>query len=155
LEGASLENDDDLVRSQSRSDDDAGRGAGSSSPLRVLLVEDDADQRELISAALAPYGFAVVEADNGRDAIDYLMREAEPDVILLDLLMPVVSGWDVLAVLRAYIRLRRIPVIIVTGAPATLQVPHVNVVDRLQKPFRLADLLRLLRRYTDPSNSLH
>ena len=96
-----------------------------------------------------------MEAANGREAIDYLMRDAEPDVILLDLLMPVISGWDVLALLRAYLRLRRIPVIVVTGAPATVQVPYLNVVDRLQKPFRLADLLQLLCRYTDASNCPH
>jgi CheY-like chemotaxis protein len=114
---------------------------------RVLVVDDDVDQRALLSTALTDEGFEVLEAGNGQQAIDLLLHGDEPQVILLDLVMPVSSGWDVLSVVRTYIRLRRIPVIIVTGHPATVQVPRANVVARLQKPYRLPDLLDVMNRF--------
>jgi CheY-like chemotaxis protein len=111
------------------------------------VIDDDSDHRSLLAVALVEDGFEVVEADNGRDAIDYLLKSAEPDIILLDLLMPVASGWEVLNVLRTYLRLRRIPVIVVSGEPATVQVPGADVVARLRKPYRLHELLGLIQRH--------
>lgn len=114
---------------------------------RVLVIDDDSDHRSLLAVALVEDGFEVVEATNGRTAIDYLLQQAEPDIILLDLLMPIASGWEVLNVLRTYLRLRRIPVIVVSGEPATVQVPGADVVARLRKPYRLNDLLALVQRH--------
>jgi CheY-like chemotaxis protein len=114
---------------------------------RVLVIEDEPDHRTLLGVALVEDGFEVVETTNGREAIDYLLQNAEPDIILLDLLMPVASGWEVLNVLRTYLRLRRIPVIVVSGEPATVQVPGADVVARLRKPYRLHELLALIQRH--------
>ena len=61
--------------------------------------------------------------------------------------MPVASGWEVLNVLRTYLRLRRIPVIVVSGEPATVQVPGADVVARLRKPYRLNELVALMQRH--------
>ncbi len=125
---------------------------------RVLLVDDDADHRAALKAALLDEGYDVAEADDGRAAIDYLLASPAPSVILLDLLMARVSGWDVLSVLRSYLRLRQIPVIVITGESARLQVPGVGVVAQIQKPVRLLELLELLRQHaktggpTDPGH---
>jgi CheY-like chemotaxis protein len=114
---------------------------------RVLVIDDDEDHRSLLATALIEDGFEFVEAANGRSAIDYLLQNPEPDIILLDLLMPVASGWEVLNVLRTYLRLRRVPVIIVSGEPATVQVPGADVVARLRKPYRLHELQALIKRH--------
>jgi CheY-like chemotaxis protein len=59
----------------------------------ILIVDDDADSRELLSELLAKEGYAVVCAENGRDALDYLSRSI-PSLIILDLMMPIMSGWE-------------------------------------------------------------
>jgi CheY-like chemotaxis protein len=112
---------------------------------RVLVVEDNADHRTILALALREEGYEVVEIADGAAAIDYLLGNPEPDVVLLDLILPQLSGWDVLRVLRTYLRLRRIPVIVATGQAAAVQVPYVNVIGRLQKPYRLDELFALLR----------
>jgi two-component system chemotaxis response regulator CheY len=129
----------------------ADAGGGASAPAaaraRILLVDDDAGHRAALKIALLDDGYEIAEAEDGRAAIDYLLANPAPSVVLLDLLMAGVSGWEVLSVLRSYIRLRRIPVIVITGEPARLQVPGVGVVAQIQKPIRLLELLELLRRY--------
>jgi CheY-like chemotaxis protein len=114
---------------------------------RVLVVEDNEDHRAILALALGEEGYEVVEVGDGAAAIDYLLQSPEPDVVLLDLILPRLSGWDVLRVLRTYLRLRRIPVIVATGEAAAVQVPYVNVIGRLQKPYRLNDLFALLREH--------
>jgi len=117
---------------------------------RILLVDDDADHRAALRAALLDEGYDIAEADDGRVAIDYLLASPAPNVILLDLLMARVTGWDVLSVLRSYLRLRQIPVIVITGESARLQVPGVGVVAQIQKPVRLLELLELLELHAKP-----
>jgi CheY-like chemotaxis protein len=118
---------------------------------RILLVDDDADHRAALRAALLDEGYDIAEADDGRVAIDYLLASPAPSVILLDLLMARVTGWDVLSVVRSYLRLRQIPVIVITGESARLQVPGVGVVAQIQKPVRLLELLELLRLHAKPA----
>ena len=100
---------------------------------RILLVDDDADHRAALRAALVDEGYDIAEADDGRAAIDYLLASPAPSVVLLDLLMARVSGWDVLSVLRKDLRLRQIPVIVITGESARLQVPGVGVVAQIRE----------------------
>lgn len=114
---------------------------------RVLVIEDNDDHRVILALALRDEGYEVVEVCDGAAAIDYLLQNPEPDVVLLDLILPRLSGWDVLRVLRTYLRLRRIPVIVATGEAAAVQVPYVNVVGRLQKPYRLDQLFAMLRQH--------
>ena len=83
----------------------------------VLIVEDDIDIRETLAEILADEGYEVASAANGLDAISYLQTEAAPCVILLDLMMPVMSGWDFLETLQdEQPDLRDIPVIVVSAA---------------------------------------
>jgi signal transduction histidine kinase/DNA-binding response OmpR family regulator len=84
----------------------------------VLVVDDDAAVRELIRRALERDGLRVVEAEHGRAALAVIQREA-PSLILLDLLMPEMDGFEFLRLLRQREAWRRLPVIIVTGKELT------------------------------------
>ena len=64
------------------------------SPCPVLIVEDDEDLREMMAQLLTLEGFQTAAVANGREALDYLRATAKPNVILLDLMMPVMDGWE-------------------------------------------------------------
>ena len=81
----------------------------------VLVVDDDASIRRLIIAALRREGYAFVEAANGKEALE-IMRRNPPSVVLLDLMMPILSGWDVLRERSRDPELLQIPVILVSAA---------------------------------------
>jgi CheY-like chemotaxis protein len=83
-------------------------------PTRVLLVEDDADQRERLRGWLDGAQWALQEAANGREALARVQAE-KPDVILLDLMMPEMDGFAVVAALQKEPRWSDIPVIVVTA----------------------------------------
>ena len=80
---------------------------------RALLVDDQADLRMLLSLVLSDNGFDVVEAAGGREALEALGASL-PDIVLLDVQMPVVDGWQTLAAIRADARTADLPVILCT-----------------------------------------
>jgi CheY-like chemotaxis protein len=82
--------------------------------LPVLVVDDDATVRQLLRRMLESEGYAVLEADNGRAALGAL-AEARPSVILLDLMMPEMDGFEFVAELRRHEPWRAIPVIVITA----------------------------------------
>jgi len=84
----------------------------------VLLVEDDIETREVMAHALEKAGWTVSGADNGQQALD-IMSDLQPMLILLDLMMPVMDGFDFLAVMRARPEWRHIPVIVITAKDLT------------------------------------
>jgi len=84
----------------------------------VLLVEDDAKTRELMARTLEKSGWSVTEAGNGKEALD-MMVAAEPRLILLDLMMPVMDGFGFLAALRVRPKWQHIPVIVITAKDLT------------------------------------
>jgi DNA-binding NtrC family response regulator len=101
----------------------------------VLVVDDDPTQRRLIQAVLEREGFKVVHAENGDDAIQRLMSGATADVVLLDLMMPGLSGQDTLSEMRA--RGFNQPVIVVTatgGIETVVQAMQAGAVDFFVKP---------------------
>jgi CheY-like chemotaxis protein len=83
-------------------------------PTRVLLVEDDSFQRERMHAWLESQQWVVQEAANGREALDRL-QQSKPDLILLDLMMPEMDGFQVVATLQKEAGWRDIPVIVITA----------------------------------------
>ena len=111
------------------------------------MVEDEADTRETLSAALAGEGYAVVLAPDGRAALDYLRHSEPPDVIVLDLLLPVLDGWAILEQLDEILPGRRPRVILTTGAPYIgPDWAKAHGCDGfLRKPFESATLLREVR----------
>src|SRR5215475_6205576 len=87
-------------------------------PLRtVLLVEDDLDIRDVLQDVLEGEGYDVIPAANGKQALDFLTLNDPPgaDLVILDLMMPMVSGWDVLERMARDRRLAEIPVIVVSA----------------------------------------
>ncbi|HUH06260.1 MAG TPA: response regulator [Egibacteraceae bacterium] len=90
--------------------------------LRVLVVDDEPSVRVVVRASLSGVGIAVVEASDGPSALDALSRE-EVDLVLLDLMMPELDGFDVLDRIRAEPEFAHIPVIILTAK--TGEDPHV------------------------------
>ncbi len=122
----------------------------------ILVVDDKANVRQLLSEYLTGQGFKVVTATNGREAL-YTARHEVPDVILLDIMMPEMDGYEFL---REYRRERSIPVIIITAkeeeTDAVLGL-ELGADDYVIKPFRMRELAArvkaVLRRAepTDPS----
>src|SRR2546423_11055713 len=103
----------------------------------ILLVEDDEDLRNAIGGALEQSGYETQFASNGREALDALLREeVEPSLILLDLRMPVMDGWEFARVIRCYKRLAAIPIVVIsTPSGGPLRHPRVDGV--LPKPFTM------------------
>lgn len=83
----------------------------------VLVVDDDADSRDLVAEFLSDAGFEVQVAADGVDAIAILEREAPPSVIVTDLMMPNLGGCELIAYVRAAPQLRAIPVAVMSGTP--------------------------------------
>ncbi|TMC54422.1 MAG: response regulator [Chloroflexi bacterium] len=86
--------------------------------VRVLVVDDDATNRMWLTQALEPAGFSVLPASGGRQAIE-LAKTMQPDCVLLDLMMPDVTGFDVVEALRADERTRDTPIMVVTAMTLT------------------------------------
>jgi CheY-like chemotaxis protein len=91
-----------------------------SSPRPVLVVEDDPATREVVRRVLERDGWIVTEADNGRRALDCVARAA-PDLVVLDLMMPEMDGFEFVAELRKTEAGRRIPVVVVTAKEITAE----------------------------------
>ena len=85
---------------------------------RILVVEDDADAREILDRILSAAGHKVESAPNGREALTALLTHT-PDLVVLDLLMPEMNGVGLLQVLRSYLRLQSLPVVVITGLPGS------------------------------------
>jgi CheY-like chemotaxis protein len=81
----------------------------------ILVIDDDDDVRLSLSLLLGDEGYDVVQVANGREALDVLHRGLRPQAILLDLMMPVMSGWDFWDVHQASAELRDIPIVVLTA----------------------------------------
>jgi CheY-like chemotaxis protein len=109
----------------------------------VLIVDDDADLRGVTGAILSLHGYDVVEAADGRIALACL-AEWLPDLVILDLRMPVMDGWEFLAEQQelADERLAAIPVLLLTGEAAPEhEAMQLNAAGLVQKPYEPEDLL--------------
>lgn len=83
--------------------------------MTILLADDNLPSRELMREILEGSGHIIVEAVNGRDALD-LIRQNQPELVFLDLQMPVLDGFSVIRELRSDVRFRSLPVIAVTAS---------------------------------------
>jgi DNA-binding response OmpR family regulator len=117
----------------------------------VLVVEDDPELRRFVVTALRLGGYAVRVAADGDEAIT-LATEAPPDLVLLDLRLRRVDGWQVLAFFKAGARLQTVPVVVLTASAGQLERERARTsgaADYLVKPIGAGDLLdtveRLLR----------
>jgi DNA-binding response OmpR family regulator len=104
---------------------------------RVLVVDDDLDIREALAQILVAEGYDVTEAANGLEALAEIDRQI-PDVVLLDLMMPVLDGWKTLQILRRTPRHANVPVVILSAVKAHGAAHYI------EKPVSLDKLLALL-----------
>jgi CheY-like chemotaxis protein len=119
----------------------------------ILIVDDDSSIREMLRLFLELKGYKVASAINGQDALDYLGQSAElPQLILLDLMMPVMSGAEFRTVQRQTPKLAGIPVALIS-ADENLRdtAPTVNAEAYLPKPIDFDILLATVERYCGKS----
>lgn len=108
----------------------------------ILVVDDDPMIRVLVSEALKQIGFAVEEAENGREALDFLQC-GQPDVVLLDVLMPEMDGFHTCQALRALPQGKHVPVLMMTGLDDMASIDHafeMGATDFITKPLNYAIL---------------
>jgi CheY-like chemotaxis protein len=108
----------------------------------VLVVDDDEAIRDVIAEVLRDEGYLVTCAENGQRALDALHREGRPDLLLLDLMMPVMSGWEVLEQLKDGDALYNVPIVIISAMASPGAYEH------LAKPIDLDRLLEAVERLT-------
>lgn len=121
---------------------------------RILLVEDDQALREALAEVLSDEGYRVDCAANGREALDHLNRSTagSPDLILLDLVMPVMDGWAFREAQRENGRLARIPTVVLSASfpPDSPRMRSLEAEAVLSKPVSIDRLVRALQRVLPP-----
>jgi CheY-like chemotaxis protein len=130
-----------------RSADEASPASGEEPPVaeglhEVMIVEDDMDLRETLGSIVAAEGYRVTTAHNGREALSLLLGGYRPAVILVDLIMPVMDGWQLCEELATDPQLQDIPVILMSASGGPLLPPRPPRLVRLfRKPFTFVQLL--------------
>jgi CheY-like chemotaxis protein len=129
-----------------------GKTAG---PPKVLIVDDEQANRTWLTKALEPAGFEVLPASGGREAIE-LAKSAKPDFVVLDLMMPEVTGFDVVEALRADESTRETPIMVLTARTLTEEDKRL-LNGRVLEIFKRgsvgsSDIVSLLKRVTAHRN---
>lgn len=116
---------------------------------KIVYIEDEQEMIDLIRLILVRKGYEVIGASGGREGLD-LIRKLLPDVVLLDLMMPDMDGWDVYQQIKADETTRQIPVIVVTAKAQSIDKVlglHIaKVEDYISKPFSPQELVNSLER---------
>jgi DNA-binding response OmpR family regulator len=111
---------------------------------RVVYIEDEQEMIDLVRLILNRRGFEIIGANGGRDGLD-LVRQMAPDLVLLDLMMPDMDGWDVYQQMKADDGTQNIPVIVVTAKAQSIDKVlglHIaKVDDYISKPFSPQELV--------------
>ena len=113
----------------------------------VLVIEDEADLREMMRDALELNGYSVVTAEDGQDALGKIGGIENLCLVILDLLMPVMNGWDFVERMRQRAELASVPVVVHSSAPGPIPAGVTRV---LQKPMLFERLLAIVREYCRP-----
>lgn len=113
----------------------------------VLLVDDSADLRTLFAEVLGREGFLVIQAADGREAVDKALSAA-PDVIVMDLWLPVLDGFSAARVLRTYDSTRQIPIVALTGYTSVVDadIGFADILFKPCKPQALAERVQAILR---------
>jgi len=121
---------------------------------RILVVEDHDSVRSALKKLLSSTGYDVMEAPNGSDALTQLANGPRPDLIVLDLMMPVMDGWEFMKRQRHDWRLCTIPTIVTTGVashdPRCLEMPIVRF---LPKPYTAEQLMAAIAAECSPQSA--
>ena len=114
----------------------------------VLVVDDEPVLRILVREILQDEGYAVIDAADGRSMLEVL-EGVHPDLVLMDVMMPGVDGWEAYQILRSGADLPDLPVVMMSAAvPPSKLDPSITAF--LRKPFDLAELLELVARLIGP-----
>jgi CheY-like chemotaxis protein len=111
-----------------------------------MVVEDDADSRDALADILLSEGYEVRTAANGSEALDTLRCAQPPDVIVLDLMMPVMDGWELRRSMLQDPKLAGIPVIVVSGVGDGEQTAPLRASAHFTKPVNVTELLLRIER---------
>jgi CheY-like chemotaxis protein len=120
----------------------------------ILIVDDDADVREMLSQFFSIEGYRVTTAGNGQEALDQLRHGQATDLILLDLMMPVMDGWQFRMEQQRDPELAPIPVVVLSAVyNARERAALLGAVDYMQKPVEFDKLIETAERHrrTPPS----
>jgi len=121
---------------------------------RILCIEDESEMIDLIRLILSRRGFEVKGAAGGRDGLR-MVKEELPDLVLLDLMMPDMDGWEVYQQMKADESTRQIPVIVITAKAQSIDKVlglHIaKVDDYIAKPFSPQDLLKSVEKVLSKS----
>src|SRR5690349_20954940 len=114
----------------------------------ILIVEDEHPIRDVITEILEDEGYQVAGATNGLEALTYLREHAHPRLILLDLGMPIMTGWEFREHQRRDPALAEIPVVVMSALPDLGQkAAALQAADCLNKPVNIDKLLGTIARY--------
>jgi DNA-binding response OmpR family regulator len=118
----------------------------------ALLIEDNADVAYLVQHMLKRDGFAVQTLTNGRDAQAYIAESKPTDVVVLDLLLPYIDGFELLAQIRESPSWKKVPVVVLSGKVAERDVVRaieLGADDYVTKPYKPLELIARIRRCTE------
>jgi two-component system, chemotaxis family, chemotaxis protein CheY len=119
-------------------------------PATVLIVEDDECIRNDLSIILQLEGFHTLLARNGHEALMILEHRPPPQVMVLDLMMPEMDGWQFRVEQLKSKKLAQVPIILLSAASSLDQeAATLGAVGYIEKPFNIADLLAMLKHYCD------
>ena len=122
--------------------------AGGLSLGSILVVDDDPDLREAITTALADEGYRATGVGSAREALTRLREETPPSLILLDVMMPGMDGWEFRLELQRQPATAHIPIVILSGHRNVRDVAlALGAADYLRKPVRIESLLEVAERY--------
>jgi DNA-binding response OmpR family regulator len=118
-------------------------------PKKIICIEDEPEMIDLVKLILSRYGYEVIGANGGRAGLEKI-QDAKPDLVLLDLMMPDMDGWEVYQQMKADVEMKSIPVIVVTAKAQSIDKVlglHIaKVDDYITKPFGPEELRSSIER---------
>lgn len=116
---------------------------------RIMIVEDDIDLRSTLKDLLELFGYSVITAENGREALDLLEGDEHPCLLLLDLMMPVMNGWEFLDTLKQQSpsALKKIPIIVSSAAADLANIEEEYGCRVMRKPLDIKQLASIAKQH--------
>ena len=115
----------------------------------ILVADDDPDILSIVSMSLETQGYTVYKATNGREAVD-LAKQHHPDLVLMDMMMPIVSGYEAVTELKADAATRDITIVGLSAKAMATDMERatdVGIDGYITKPFRIAQVLTVVESY--------
>ncbi|MBU0502271.1 MAG: response regulator [bacterium] len=115
---------------------------------KILIIDDEPDMVEMISMRLKAFNYETISAGNGEEGIK-IANQQKPDLILLDLMMPVMDGYETCKQLKEDDKTKKIPIIILTAvgkADSVSRSMEIGAVDYISKPFEPKTLMEKIRK---------